>query len=129
VLAFPSLYEGFGLPLLEAMGHGLPAIASVSSALTEIADPTASSGNAPVAPTTAGSPCPIASRRGSPKPSYRLGNASTDADAYSAASVGSSTWPRYRTPGSAAMRCSVSPYAHPARPAMTSWGTPGRPLM
>src|SRR5437899_2838094 len=48
----------------------------------------------PVAPTTAGTPCPIASRRGSPKPSYRLGNASTDADAYKAASVGSSTWPR-----------------------------------
>src|SRR2546430_3844413 len=26
VLAFPSLYEGFGLPLLEAMAHGVPAV-------------------------------------------------------------------------------------------------------
>src|SRR2546428_13810183 len=95
----------------------------------EIADPTASSGNAPVAPTTAGTPCPIASRRGSPKPSYRLGNASTDADAYRAASVGSSTWPREPTPGPGAMRCDVSPDAPPPRAAMDSWGAPGPAFM
>jgi glycosyltransferase involved in cell wall biosynthesis len=33
----PSLYEGFGLPLLEAMGCGCPIIASNSSSLPEIA--------------------------------------------------------------------------------------------
>jgi glycosyltransferase involved in cell wall biosynthesis len=34
--AFPSLYEGFGLPVLEAMSHGLPVIASRVSALPEL---------------------------------------------------------------------------------------------
>jgi glycosyltransferase involved in cell wall biosynthesis len=38
VLAFPSLYEGFGLPLLEAMGCGTPVVASWSSCLPELAD-------------------------------------------------------------------------------------------
>ncbi len=38
VLAFPSLYEGFGLPLLEAMAHGVPAVISKSGALPELAD-------------------------------------------------------------------------------------------
>lgn len=34
---FPSLYEGFGLPVLEAMASGLPVITSNVSALPEIA--------------------------------------------------------------------------------------------
>jgi len=33
---FPSLYEGFGLPALEAMSYGLPVIASHTSSLPEI---------------------------------------------------------------------------------------------
>jgi glycosyltransferase involved in cell wall biosynthesis len=33
---FPSVYEGFGFPLLEAMAHGVPAIAARSSSLPEI---------------------------------------------------------------------------------------------
>ena len=37
VLAFPSLYEGFGLPLLEAMSHGLPAVVGAAGALPELA--------------------------------------------------------------------------------------------
>ena len=37
VLAFPSLYEGFGLPLLEAMAHGLPAVVGAAGALPELA--------------------------------------------------------------------------------------------
>ncbi len=36
-LAFPSLYEGFGLPLLEAMADGLPALAGSAGALPELA--------------------------------------------------------------------------------------------
>ncbi len=32
----PSIYEGFGFPLLEAMAHGVPAIAARSSSLPEI---------------------------------------------------------------------------------------------
>lgn len=36
-LVFPSLYEGFGLPLLEAMACGLPALASSASSLPEVA--------------------------------------------------------------------------------------------
>lgn len=32
----PSIYEGFGFPLLEAMAHGVPSIASRSSSLPEI---------------------------------------------------------------------------------------------
>lgn len=35
---FPSLYEGFGLPLLEAMACGAPVITSNSSSLPEIAE-------------------------------------------------------------------------------------------
>src|SRR5881397_639107 len=37
VLAFPSLYEGFGLPLLEAMAHGVPAVVGATGALPELA--------------------------------------------------------------------------------------------
>ncbi len=37
VLAFPSLYEGFGLPLLEAMAHGVPAVIGKAGALPELA--------------------------------------------------------------------------------------------
>ena len=33
---FPSLYEGFGLPLLEALSFGLPALTSSTSALPEV---------------------------------------------------------------------------------------------
>lgn len=33
---FPSIYEGFGFPLLEAMAHGVPTIAARSSSLPEI---------------------------------------------------------------------------------------------
>ena len=37
VFVFPSLYEGFGLPVLEAMGCGTPVICSHSSSLPEVA--------------------------------------------------------------------------------------------
>ena len=36
VLLFPSLEEGFGLPVLEAMSHGLPVVASNASSLPEV---------------------------------------------------------------------------------------------
>jgi glycosyltransferase involved in cell wall biosynthesis len=36
-LAFPSLYEGFGLPLLEAMARGVPAVVGSTGALPELA--------------------------------------------------------------------------------------------
>lgn len=35
--AFPSLYEGFGLPVLEAMACGTPAVTSTVSSLPEVA--------------------------------------------------------------------------------------------
>jgi glycosyltransferase involved in cell wall biosynthesis len=37
VLAYPSLYEGFGLPLLEAMANGVPAVIGKSGGLPELA--------------------------------------------------------------------------------------------
>jgi glycosyltransferase involved in cell wall biosynthesis len=37
VFAFPSLYEGFGMPLLEAMACGAPAVTSSISSLPEVA--------------------------------------------------------------------------------------------
>lgn len=36
-LVFPSLYEGFGLPVLEAMSLGVPVVSSVTSSIPEIA--------------------------------------------------------------------------------------------
>ncbi|MCF6153669.1 MAG: glycosyltransferase family 1 protein [Candidatus Brocadia sp.] len=37
VFVFPSLIEGFGLPVLEAMGHGIPIIASDIPVISEVA--------------------------------------------------------------------------------------------
>jgi glycosyltransferase involved in cell wall biosynthesis len=38
LFVFPSLYEGFGLPLLEAMACGTPVVAANNSSIPEIAD-------------------------------------------------------------------------------------------
>jgi glycosyltransferase involved in cell wall biosynthesis len=35
LLAFPSRYEGFGLPVLEAMSYGAPVVASDASSVPE----------------------------------------------------------------------------------------------
>ena len=36
VFVFPSLYEGFGIPVIEAMGAGVPVVTSNSSSLPEV---------------------------------------------------------------------------------------------
>jgi alpha-1,3-rhamnosyl/mannosyltransferase len=47
VFVFPSLYEGFGLPVQEAMACGTPVICSNTSSLPEVAGvPSAGSGQA-----------------------------------------------------------------------------------
>ena len=38
VFVFPSLYEGFGRPIIEAMASGVPVISSNTSSLPEITD-------------------------------------------------------------------------------------------
>jgi alpha-1,3-rhamnosyl/mannosyltransferase len=37
VAAYPSLYEGFGLPVVEAMAHGAPTVTSDRSSMPELA--------------------------------------------------------------------------------------------
>ena len=37
LFAYPSLYEGFGLPILEAFYHGTPVVTSATSSMPEIA--------------------------------------------------------------------------------------------
>ena len=37
IFAFPSLYEGFGMPVLEAMAAGVPVVTSNVSSLPEVA--------------------------------------------------------------------------------------------
>jgi glycosyltransferase involved in cell wall biosynthesis len=39
VVVVPSTYEGYGLPVLEAMASGVPVVASAAGSLPEIAGP------------------------------------------------------------------------------------------
>jgi glycosyltransferase involved in cell wall biosynthesis len=36
-VVYPSLYEGFGLPVLEALAHGRPTLSSSTSSIPEVA--------------------------------------------------------------------------------------------
>jgi glycosyltransferase involved in cell wall biosynthesis len=72
VLAFPSLYEGFGLPLLEAMARGLPAIVGSAGALPELAQGAALSVDAGDAAAIAGG---LEELLGDPALRSRLGEA------------------------------------------------------
>jgi len=38
IFLYPSLYEGFGLPVLEALAHGLPTITTIKGALSELVE-------------------------------------------------------------------------------------------
>ena len=37
LFCFPSTWEGFGLPVLEAMAHGTPVVTSAATSLAEVA--------------------------------------------------------------------------------------------
>src|SRR2546427_9595430 len=55
-LAFPSLHEGFGLPLLEAFAEGLPAVAGGRGAPPGLGGGAAPPGGPPPPPAHPGAP-------------------------------------------------------------------------